>query len=111
MNIPKRKFLLAARALSVLVACFLALFALDIFGEGLGFWEVLAGLFMHLIPSFVLAIMAFFSWNNPKAGAFGYLAVGLIFTFYFTTYDSLSSFATVSLPIFLISALFFVAKE
>jgi hypothetical protein len=44
----------APRVFALGVAAFLALFALDVFEEGLGFPQVLVPLRMHLIPTFVL---------------------------------------------------------
>ena len=60
MNQMVKKILFwTPRILGILVAIFISLFALDVFGEGYGFWETLAALAMHLIPtSIVLIILA-----------------------------------------------------
>lgn len=58
---------------------FVSLFALDVFGEGLGFWETLAHLFMHLIPTFVLVIMLIVAWRWEWAGALLFTVAGMFF--------------------------------
>jgi len=57
------------RIVSILFVLFLSLFALDIFSMELGFWGTILGLFMHLIPSMVLAIGIFLAWRWEWVGA------------------------------------------
>ncbi len=57
------------RILTVLFAFFIALFALDVFNEFSGFWETLAALLIHLIPSFIVLIILFFAWKREWIGA------------------------------------------
>jgi hypothetical protein len=45
------------------------MFALDIFDMGLGFWGTIVGLFMHLIPSFLLTIAIIIAWRWEWVGA------------------------------------------
>ena len=42
------------RFFGVLFALFISMFALDVFGEGRGFWETTLALLMHLIPAFAV---------------------------------------------------------
>ena len=57
------------RILALLFAVFLSLFALDVFGEGYGFWKTILALVMHLIPTgIVLAVLAV-SWRWQWLGA------------------------------------------
>ena len=51
------------RILGILFALFLSMFALDVFGEGYGFWGTLLALFMHLIPVYVLLIGLALAWR------------------------------------------------
>jgi hypothetical protein len=55
-HLSKRILLWAPRALSILFIAFLSLFALDVFGEQVGFWRTVLALTMHLIPSVVLIL-------------------------------------------------------
>jgi hypothetical protein len=57
------------RIAAILFALFLSLFALDIFSMQLSFWETVIGLFMHLIPSILLAITIIFAWRWEWIGA------------------------------------------
>jgi len=57
------------RIAGILFVLFLSLFALDIFSMDLGFWGTILGLFMHLIPSIVLAIAIALAWRWEWIGA------------------------------------------
>lgn len=57
------------RIASILFILFLSMFALDIFGQGYSFWETVVGLFMHLIPSFILIIAVALAWRWEWIGA------------------------------------------
>jgi hypothetical protein len=57
------------RGMGIVFVLFLSIFALDIFDTGLNFWETILGLFMHLIPSIVLAIAVAASWRHEWVGA------------------------------------------
>jgi len=68
----------APRALCIVFTLFISLFALDVFGEGRGFWQTLVALIMHLIPTFLLLVVLWISWRRawiagvlfPLLGAF-----------------------------------------
>jgi hypothetical protein len=68
----------APRALCVVFTLFISMFALDVFGESRGFWQTLAALTMHLIPTFLLVAVLWISWRRewiagvlfPLLGAF-----------------------------------------
>lgn len=53
------------RVLAIAFILFLSIFALDVFGEP--YWFI--GLVIHLIPSFVLAIITSIAWKNDQIGA------------------------------------------
>jgi hypothetical protein len=65
------------RILGILFALFLSIFALDVFGQGYGFWGTALALFMHLIPVFVLLIGLALAWRWPWVGALGFLGFSL----------------------------------
>jgi hypothetical protein len=65
------------RVLGILFVIFLSLFALDIFDMNLGLWGTIVGLFMHLIPSFVLVVALILAWRWEWVGTllfFGFTA-------------------------------------
>lgn len=47
----------------LLFALLLTLFALDVFGQGTGFWETLLALVMHLIPTWAMLIVVALAWR------------------------------------------------
>ncbi|MCL4531479.1 MAG: hypothetical protein M1282_19005 [Chloroflexi bacterium] len=70
MNKPiKQTLFWTPRLMGILFILFLSLFALDIFGQGYSFWETVVGLFMHLIPSILLAIAIALAWKWEWIGA------------------------------------------
>jgi len=61
------------RVLSLLFALFVGLFALDVFGEGYGFWKTVIALLIHLLPVFVLLIGLALAWRWAWVGALIFL--------------------------------------
>jgi hypothetical protein len=86
------------RVLAVVFALFLALFALDVFGEFESLSETLLALTMHLIPTLVLLIAAIVAWRWPLVGGVLFVALGLFSISYFNTYRTLITFLTISTP-------------
>ena len=58
---------------------FLALFSLDVFGEGQGFWQTLLALFMHNIPAIILLIIVIIAWKHEIVGAIGFILGVLLY--------------------------------
>lgn len=85
------------RVLGLLFALFVSLFALDVFGQGYGFWGTLGALLIHLIPVYVLLIALAIGWRWEWAGAL--LFVG------FAVWYLVMTWAPVSLIAILIGAL------
>ncbi len=67
------------RVLLLAFAAFLVIFALDVFGEGLGFWRTLLALVMHLLPNFALVLLVALAWRRPWIGALGCLALAVLY--------------------------------
>ena len=67
------------RILCIFFILFLALFALDVFEEGRGFWEIVLGLIMHLIPNLALALILILSWKREWIGGILFNAAGLFY--------------------------------
>ncbi len=68
------------RILSLVFIVFLSLFALDVFGGNLGFWQTTRALIMHLLPVFVLMVALILAWRWEWIGAVIYGAAGLLYT-------------------------------
>ena len=71
----KRTVYWAPRILAIAFALFVSIFALDVFGEGQGFWRTLAALLIHLIPTYLVLIALAVAWRWEWVGAV--LFVGL----------------------------------
>lgn len=69
------------RILSIIFIAFLALFSLDVFGTGAGFWETLAGFLIHNIPVFVLIAVLVIAWKREIVGAVVFILAGLLYIF------------------------------
>jgi hypothetical protein len=102
----KRLLFWTPRVLCILFAGFVSLFALDVFGEGYGFWETILALLIHLVPTYIILILLAIAWRWEWVGAilFGVLGVWYILMtrgrFPWTTYLAMSG------PLFLIGVLF-----
>jgi hypothetical protein len=95
------------RALGFLFVLFVSLFALDVFGENLGFWGTLFALFMHLIPSLVILLAVLLSWRWPWLGAVIFLGWGVWYLWMVISRDLPITWALVmAFPPFLVGALF-----
>lgn len=104
------------RIISILFLLFLAMFSLDVFGQGYTFWETVLALFMHNIPVFVLAILLAIAWKYEIVGAIAFILGGLLYIAtlvvqairnQFEWYMIAWSFQ-IALPAFFIGILFYV---
>jgi hypothetical protein len=59
----KRILFWTPRVLAIAFAVFLALFALDAFGEGYTGWRLLLALAMHLVPAGIVAAVLALAWR------------------------------------------------
>jgi hypothetical protein len=94
------------RALCILFACFLGVFAADVFREGSGFWETGVALLMHLIPVFIVLLVLVLAWRREWIGGVFFNVLGLYY--FFSNLRHLGWVVIVSGPLFLIGILFFV---
>ena len=101
------------RVLSILFLCFLALFSLDIFGNNYTFWQTIAGLFIHNIPVFILAIILWISWKREWIAAITFILAGLLYIAMLLMNPKLEWYMlswslTIAGPAFLIGILFWI---
>jgi hypothetical protein len=78
------------RIISIIFILFLAMFSLDVFGNGYTFWETVVALLMHNIPVFVLLILLLISWKKEIVGAYTFFIAGLIYIG-FMVYNAIST--------------------
>lgn len=71
----------APRLLGIAFALFVSLFALDVFSAGLGLWDTLVALTMHLAPTFAIVIALMAAWRYEWLGVMLFPAVGILFLY------------------------------
>jgi len=107
MNQTVEKILFwSPRVLGILIAIFVSLFALDVFGEGYSFWETIAALAMHLIPTLVILIVLGIAWRWEWTGGFLFVALGVLYITLFWEPSNLPAYLIISGPLFLVGILF-----
>ncbi len=57
------------RSAGILFILFISMFAFDVFDSQLSFWSTALALFIHLIPSILLAIAILVAWKREWFGA------------------------------------------
>ena len=67
-----------ARLLAMGGIAFLALFALDVFQPGIPWHQIAIGLFMHLIPNYVLIAILIIAWRIEWLGGLLFIVAGLL---------------------------------
>ncbi|MFA5887309.1 MAG: hypothetical protein WC852_01185 [Candidatus Nanoarchaeia archaeon] len=67
----------APRIALIVFALFLAIFSLDVFDSASGFSQILIGLLMHNIPSFVLIALLLISWKHELRGGIIFMTIGI----------------------------------
>lgn len=111
---PKHKIIYwIPRILSILFILFLAIFSLDVFDEGLGFWQTILGLFMHNIPALILLLFTIIAWKRPLVGAVAYIFAGALYLVLMTMvgvprFQALSMSIIIAGPALLVGILFLV---
>lgn len=81
------------------------MFALDVFSENRGVWEIAIALVMHLIPTACILIALAVAWRWEIYGGIVFLGLGVVFLLVFGM-DHLFSKLMLSGPLFLIGILF-----
>jgi hypothetical protein len=102
----KKMLYWSPRVLAVLFIIFISMFALDVFGEGYGFPEVLVALFMHLVPTFLLTAATVVAWKREKLGGLIFILLGVFYISMTWGKFELLTYLTISGPSFIIGALF-----
>jgi len=65
------------RVICILAILFVSMFAADAFAPELTIWQQLAGLMMHLIPSFILLALLIVAWKWEYIGGIIFIVIGL----------------------------------
>jgi hypothetical protein len=109
MSESLRQFLFwAPRGITIAFVLFLGLFALDVFGEGHGFWGTLVALLMHLIPNFIVLAILVLAWRWEWVGALLFAGLGVFYIVWAWGRFPFITYVTISGPLFLVAILFLV---
>lgn len=98
----------APRALTILFALFISLFALDVFDGGLIWWMAVVALLLHLTPTLAILLVLALAWRHEWVGALAYTALGVLYLATAWGRFHWSTYAMVSGPLLLIGILFFI---
>ena len=96
------------RILGILFAVFLSVFALDVFGEGYGFWETIWALFMHLVPTGLVLLALAVAWRWEWVGAVVFAGLGVWYLVMAWGKFEVGTYLVIAGPLFVIGALFLV---
>ncbi|MFH1207414.1 MAG: hypothetical protein V1668_02295 [Patescibacteria group bacterium] len=102
----KKFFYWAPRVLSILIVCFVSVFALDIFEGDKTAGEIALGLLIHLIPTFVGIAVIVIAWKRELIG--GWLFMALAVAFLFMSRFELAGMLMIALPFAVIGGMFLV---
>lgn len=109
VKVPLRLLLFwTPRVLTILFALFISIFALDVFGEGQGFFGTIIALLMHLIPTALILLFLVLAWRREWLGAVAYTALSFLYVATFWGRVHWSAYAAISGPLLLIALLFFL---
>ena len=104
----KRFVFWAPRFLCILFAVFVSLFALDVFGEGYGFWQTLGALLIHLIPTAVIVIALVISWRWEWLGAVLFIGMAVFYVVWVWGRFPVSTYVLMSTTPVLVGVLFLI---
>lgn len=107
MNTTMKRILFwVPRALCILFALFLSLFALDVFGAGYSPGETLLALLIHLIPVYIVVIILVIAWRWEWVGAILFIIAAVFYLVQTAGKEHWLSYVTISGSLGLIGILF-----
>ena len=107
MKKPVKQWLIwTPRILGILFALFLSLFALDVFGEGHGFWKTILALLIHLVPTGIVLVALVIAWRWSWAGGLLFIGFGTVYLVMTSGRFHWSAYAMIAGPLFLVGTLF-----
>ena len=100
----------APRLLGIATALFLSVFALDVFGEGRGFWSALVPFLIHLWPACLLLVIVALAWRRAWIGSVLFLALAALYSVWVAgARQHLDWMLVIGGPLAIIGALYLVA--
>lgn len=97
----------APRIIIILFALFLAVFSFDVFDPASSPLQIVIGLLIHNIPSFVLVALLIISWNHDKRGGIIFTSLGIACAIW--AIIALSMHSEKSIPVSIMGSIIFLA--
>ena len=98
----------APRALCILFALFLSIFAADVFEDTSGFRTTAVALLLHLLPTFLVLLVLALAWRHELAGGILFVLLGVLYVVLTLGRMHWSAPGAISGPLFVIGALFII---
>ena len=104
----KRLLFWTPRVVCILFAVFVSLFALDVFGEGYGFWETILAFMIHMIPTGIVLVVLAVAWRWEWVGGVLFIALGALYIVMTWERAQWPAYLLISGPLFVVGVLFLV---
>jgi len=109
MNITTKRWLFwSPRILGILFALFISMFALDVFGEGYGFPEVIVAFVMHMVPTALVVVALALAWRWEWIGTALFAGLGIFYQVMMRRDLDLIVVLLIPGPLFLLALLFWL---
>ena len=96
------------RIICILFACFVSIFALDVFAEGYSFWETVFAFVMHQIPTLLVVVILLIAWRWEWVGGLLFVALGVFYIVMSWGRFPITNYIIMAGPLFLVGVLFFL---
>lgn len=111
MNKASRIVYWTPRIVAIMLIVFLAMFSLDVITPEATIWQILAGMFMHNIPVFILTAVLVVAWKYEWVGGVVFILAGVAYialsvSSQITWYQALSWSMILAGPAFIVGGLF-----
>jgi len=109
MTFPVERLLFwSPRILGILFVLFIALFAMDVFGENESPGQIALALIIHLIPAFACLVVLIVAWRWERVGAILYVVLGLAYIIMTWRRFPLVAYVAIAGPLLLTGLLFYL---
>ena len=96
------------RCSGILLAVFISLFALDVFGTGAGFWQTALAFLIHLLPTVLILTALLLGWRREWLGGLLFIGLGACYIIITRGREHITAYLLLTGPALLTGALFLV---
>lgn len=105
---PKFNLLRIPQVFSILYISLLTLLSISLPEGNISLIISITNFIIRMVPILILILLLYLSFQRPYLGGFLYIIAGVCITISLQSYNTLSTFLAVSLPIFTIGILFII---